>query len=122
MKFTFEKDYSTTIGVGGITGIRTKSYKKGDIVEGEPFPLALGGKYKSIRVNLYGPEVRLIQGAQEYIDVPFEYFAEYLLPMPGASTAMKTKTPWINPLELGLIGFVVAVIFGIVLYFKLRKK
>ncbi len=86
-KYKFKKDFTAQVTVGGAVGIRSKSFKTGDVVEGDVVdvikPTALGGgskpeTTKGVKIRI-APASAFNQGSpsnmsyQEFLTIPIEY-------------------------------------------------
>jgi hypothetical protein len=67
MKFQFAKDYTTQISVGGVVGQENKTFKAGEIYDGD-FMFG-GGAIVSIK---WGNENPLMQGYIPFVNIPYD--------------------------------------------------
>lgn len=109
MKYIFNKDFSAQVGSGGIVGFATKSYKKGDVVEGE-----LSGSI--VKIRLTTAQASQLMGAQEFLEVPISDLDVFV----EASLVSETKFAKYKTVYI-VIGILVVITISMTLYFKFKK-
>ena len=125
MKFQFAKDYTTQISVGGVVGVQNKTFKAGEIYDGD-FMFG-GGAIVSIK---WGNENPLMQGYIPFVNIPYDVLVLDANGVPkdvtndplateranqATSTNQGNTTNWKTPL-------IILAILGIAVFIIRKKK